>query len=175
MMDKLIKYLKEELKLSDSLIIVVLDSIKVKYVVPTYYYDDLLFTDLNIFDEDNSFCNIEDFNSYDFNFMISSIIKDKAVNTLSSIASPKFKDLKEGEEYWAVYNDKPPINVVVKSITNAVKHDYSGTYNHIQFLNKVDNKISFSIHNAGGYNNGLDLFLTREEAVTFYKDKFDLN
>ena len=65
-MDKLLKYLKEEFKLSDDLVKVVINNIKVKYVVPTYYFDDSLFTDFNVlFDEDkDDFSTEDDINEY---------------------------------------------------------------------------------------------------------------
>ena len=74
-MDKLIKYLKEELKLSDDLVILVINNIKVKYVVPTYYYNDLLFTDFNVlFDEDkDDFSTGDDVNEYTLKHVIEDI------------------------------------------------------------------------------------------------------
>ena len=176
-MDKLIKYLKDKLHLSDDLIKVVLENIKVKYVVPTYYFGDLSFTDINVLideDDEEFYNNVEDLNDWDFKHLIISIIKDKGLNNIPNIATSKFKNVKEGDEYWAIYYDKPPMNVVVTQVLDTLKLNYSGTYNDIIFLNKANNK-TFSIHNAGACDNSLDLFLTRDEAVKFYRDKFDLN
>jgi hypothetical protein len=173
-MDKLIKYLKEKLKLSDDLIKVVLENIKIKYVVPTYYYKDWLFTDLNVLDEDETsdpFYNLSEFNENEMSSLITCIIDDKGRSFI-----PKrglFGHLKAGEEYWAIYKDAPPINIVVHAIEEKTSWRYY-TYTWIRFLNKTNNQF-FTVWDESDSNEELYLFSTREEAVSFYKDKFDLN
>lgn len=172
-MDKLIKYLKDKQHLSDEAVKVVLNNIKVKYVVPTYYFDDLLFTDLNVLDdiEDDEFYNIGEFNEIELNSLINKIIINKGFHVI-----PKkgfFSHLKIGEEYWAIYKNAPPINVVIHSIEEKVSGVWH-TYNYIVFINKENNKI-FSFWDKGENVDELFLFSTRQEAVTFYKDKFNLN
>jgi len=101
-MDKLIKYLKEELKMSDDLVKVVLKNIKIKYVVPTYYFEDKLFTDFNVLnDEDkDDFSTNDDVNEYSIKRVIEDIFehnKDvvKDIFPNSSI----YNDLKVNDEY----------------------------------------------------------------------------
>lgn len=175
MMEKLIKYLKEDLKLSDDLIKVVLENIKIKYVVPTYYYKDRLFTDLNVLDDDelvgDTFCNLLEFNDNELSSLVRVIIDDKGRSFI-----PKrglFGHLKVEEEYWAVYKDGPPINIVVHVIEEKTSWRHY-TYNWIRFLNKANNEL-FTVWDESDSNQELHLFSTRQEAVSFYKDKFDLN
>lgn len=174
-MDKLIKYLKEQLKLSDDVVKVVLENIKIKYVVPTYYYKNWLFTDLNVLDDDElvgePFYNLSEFNENELSSLITSIIDDKGRSFI-----PKrglFGHLKAGEEYWAVYRDGPPINIIVEAIEEKTSWRYY-TYNWIRFLNKANNQL-FTVWDESDSNQELHLFLTRQEAVEFYRDKFDLN
>jgi hypothetical protein len=176
-MDKLIKYLREKLKLSDELIKVVLENIKIKYVVPTYYFEDQSFTDLNVLDDDgkatgNPFYNLLDFNEVEMNSLITSIINVKGKSFIPKMGL--FSHLKVGEEYWAIYKNARPINVVVEAIQEKTCEREYYTYNRIRFLNK-DNNHLFSIWNDSDPDEELHLFSTRQEAVSFYKDKFDLN
>lgn len=179
-MDKLIKYLKEQLKLSDEIIKVVLANIKVKYVVPTYYFEDKLFTDLNVLDdlEDKEFYNIGEFNEDEFSTIIYKIITNKAKHLI-----PKrgiFNDLKVGNKYWAIYKNAPPVNVVVQSIEEKSSWAWEKsswvwyTYNYILFKDITNNK-EISFWDEDKDDEQLFLFSTREEAVKFYKDKNDLN
>jgi hypothetical protein len=172
-MDKLIKYLKEELKLSDEIIKVVLANIKVKYVVPTYYFEDIVFTDLNVLNdpEDKEFYNIDEFNIDEFSTIIYKIITNKAKHLI-----PKrgiFNDLKVGNEYWAIYKNASPVKVVVQSIEEKSSWAWY-TYNYILFKDITNNK-EISFWDEDKDDEELFLFSTREEAVKFYKDKNDLN
>ena len=176
-MGKLIKYLKEELKLSDVLVKVVLNNIKVKYVVPTYYYDDLLFTDFNVLnDEDkDDFSTGDDVNEYTLKHVIEDIFehnKDvvKDIFPNNSI----YTNLKIDDEYWAIYKDLPPINVVVKAIKREFNFYFIYSYNIVSFLNKATNK-TFSFYDYSPYSNDIYLFNSRQQAVKFYRDKFNLN
>lgn len=174
-MDKLINYLKEELELSDELIKVVLANIKVKYVIPTYYFEDTLFSDLNVLDnpKDKEFYNnIEEFNKYELSNIINKIITNKGKDLIPKKGA--FKDLKMGDEYWIIYKNAPPINVIVHSIEEKL---YLGQYlyNYIIFTDKTTNKKVVYFWDEDKNNEELFLFSTREEAVKFYKDKNNLN
>jgi hypothetical protein len=176
-MDKLIKYLKEELKLSDDLVKVVINNIKVKYVVPTYYYDDLLFTDFNVlFDEDkDDFSTEDDINEYTIKQVIEDIFehnKDAVKDIFPN--NSIYTNLKIDDEYWAIYKDLPPINVVVKTIKREFNFYFIYSYNIVSFLNKATNK-TFSFYDHPPYSDDIYLFNSRQEAVKFYRDKFNLN
>jgi hypothetical protein len=172
-MDKLIKYLKEKLNLSDEIVKIVLENIKVKYVIPTYYFEDYLFTDLNVLDdlEDKEFYNIGEFNENEFSPIIYKIITAKGKHLI-----PKkgvFNDLKLGDEYWVIYKNAPPINVFVHSIEEKSSCAWY-TYNYIVFINTSNKKV-FYYWDEGKDDEELFLFSTRKEAVKFYKDKNNLN
>lgn len=176
-MDKLIKYLKDKLHLSDEIVKVVLNNIKVKYIVPTYYYNDLLFTDFNVLnDEDkDDFSTGDDINEYTIEQVVANIFEDnkdvvKGIFPNNSI----YNDLKIDDEYWAIYKDLPPINVVVKTIRRELNFYFIYSYNIVSFLNKATNK-TFSFYDYPPYSDDIYLFNSRQEAVTFYRDKFNLN
>lgn len=173
-MDKLISYLKDKLHLSDEIVEVVLANIKVKYVIPTYYYDDLLFSDLNVLDdiEDKDFYNIGEFNDPEFSTIIYKIVINNGINLIPEQGS--FSHLKAGEEYWAIYRDGPPINIVIDSISKQVSWVWY-SYNIIRFVDKTNNNKLISFWDEDKNKDALYLFSTRAEAVKFYKDKFDLN
>jgi hypothetical protein len=176
-MDKLLKYLKDKLHLSDEIVKVVLNNIKVKYVVPTYYYDDLLFTDFNVLnDEDkDEFSTCDDVNEYTIKQVVANIFEDNK-DVVKDIFPNKsiYKDLKIDDEYWAIYKDLPPINVVVKTIRREFNFYFIYSYNIVSFLNKATNK-TFSFYDYPPYSDDIYLFNSRQQAVKFYRDKFNLN
>jgi hypothetical protein len=74
----------------------------------------------------------------------------------------------------AIYKDLPPINVVVKNIRREFNFYFIYSYNIVSFLNKATNK-TFSFYDYPPYSDDIYLFNSRQEAVKFYRDKFDLN
>ena len=87
-------------------------------------------------------------------------------------------NFKIGEVYWLVNCDSLPIEVIISELDCIIdSRDSIVVEEIVRYTSEVNGDIrkgAFFNHNCG-YDQRKEFFKTRQEAVAFFKDKFDLN
>ena len=108
------------------------------------------------------------------------LVNDIVLSNLDKI-DYKFErvyDFKVGEVYWLVNSDSLPIEVIISELNCRIdSRDSIVVEEIVRYTSEVNGDIrkgAFFNHNCG-YDQRKEFFKTRQEAIMFFKDKFNLN